>query len=173
MKKRLSSLEIDNETKRQVFWEYIKERLYGSITLLSVEITLLIHVHNMNTGHALFVVLSTIVGLWLASIFSSILASKMIHRENAHGEIIKSIVSHRWLLVSVIPSACLIALSYIPFISLEAALLSSIGFSIVGFMASIASVFIDEKRSFIANFIVISIQAIVVAGIIGIKMMSH
>lgn len=168
------SISIDTEEKRQVFAEYIKERLYGSITLLAVEITLLPHVHQFWTDHALFMIISTTLGLWLASIFSSIIAYKMIHQDNTvHGEIKKSIISHRGILVAAIPSVCIIALSYFPFIPLESTLIASIGFWGIGFLASILAVFLDKEKNFIANFIIISLQIIIVIGILGIKILSH
>lgn len=58
---------------------YLKERIYGSITILALNINFYIHIDHSTSTDMLVTILTTIIGLWLASLVSDILAEKLIH----------------------------------------------------------------------------------------------
>lgn len=111
----------------------------------------------------------------MASIFSSILAYRMVYDGHiAREEIKKSIISHRGLLAEAIPSILIIFLAFIShLVSLQTALLAAIVFTILGFLAAILHIYTDETRNPITNVVIVSVQILFIAIIIFLKVEIH
>ena len=50
--------------------EYLKERIYWSITLLAVDLGIYAQIYKTTVGQAFWIIITTVLWLWLASLFA-------------------------------------------------------------------------------------------------------
>jgi hypothetical protein len=96
----------------EVYAEYLRERIYGSITLAGINLGLLLGVNHISVNHAFTTVITTSLGLWSASLFAEIVSYRIMHEKRmARGEIIHHVIVHRGILVAALPTIVLLTFS--------------------------------------------------------------
>lgn len=149
---------------------FIKEQIYGSFTLLAVNIGLLIK-PGITVEDALITITSTTAGLWLASLLASVIAYRVVHDKNMpRSELIHEITIHRGLLVAAVPSLLMLALSSLGAIEVRTAIIASISLAVVGMTVAILRSAKTQSNSLITALISIGLQAVVAAVIILVKL---
>ena len=149
---------------------FIKEQIYGSFTLLAVNIGLLVKPGIMVRDAAIAIV-STAAGLWLASLLASVIAYRVVHDKNMpRTELVHEFTIHRGLLVAAIPSLLMLALASLTIIEVQTAIIAAISLAIVGMTVAILRSAKTSSNSLITALISIGIQAAVAALIIFVKL---
>lgn len=64
--------------QRDLYAAFLRERLYGTLTLMGVSIGLLLSPET-TLGHAVGSIVGTGAGLWLASFFATVIAHRAVH----------------------------------------------------------------------------------------------
>ncbi|AQT75799.1 MULTISPECIES: hypothetical protein [unclassified Streptomyces] len=110
----------------------LKERLYATITMISVVIGLAVSEHAGAAGAAA-TVLTAAVGLWLAALVADQQAHRVVHSRLATGGELRHML---WvsspLLLSAVGPLILIAASALGVMALQTALYASAGVSVAG-----------------------------------------
>ena len=153
---------------------FLSERIYGTLTILAVNVAQFIELHHTTPQHVMTVVLSTGWGLWLASVIAEMLSYRIVHdKAMPWREARQNLVYHYGILLAMVPSVLLICLAIIEVIELDTALIAAIG---AGLTAMIITVLRSAKTahgSHRAALISIAAQAVFVALVIGIKLLGH
>lgn len=111
---------------RDLYAAYLRERLYGTLTLMAVVASLLA-TGTQSVAHATVSILSTVGGLWLASFFATITAHRVVHdKPLRRNELWHEFIIHRGLLSAAVPSLALLGLAALGFIGLQTALMTDI-----------------------------------------------
>ncbi len=165
--------DINNE-KRELYAEFLSERIYGAITLMAVNISLLVNITTVTIGHAYAVIIFTTLGLWAASLFAFFMSYKIVHGQLIpRAKLARSVVAHRGILDSALPSIILLAVAAMGIISIETALIVDIALA----ATTMAVMTIQASKSTYGNvknaIISVAIQFIIGAAIIGIKLAIH
>lgn len=147
---------------------YLKERIYGSITLLATNIAILLHIYDFTIHSALSTIITTILGLWLAGIFAEILAEKVIWNPSHH-EKKKIFQNSLGILESAKFSIFAIFLAFFEIISLKWAIFSSIILAVLQIIAIIFFVSMKKVNNLWWNFSLIFVQILVFILIISLK----
>ncbi len=149
---------------------FIKEQIYGSLTLLAVNVGLLLE-SKASLSNALVTVTSTAGGLWLASLVAAVIAYRVVHdKKMPWSEFIHELTVHRGILVSAIPSLLMLGLASIELIEVRTAIIASIALGIVAMSVAILRSAKTSSNSYTTAFISIGIQIVVAALIIFIKL---
>lgn len=164
MKKQLS---LEN---REHIAAIIKERIYGSVTVLAVNIGLFLK-DDVTVKHAFIAIISTVVGLWLAGLFASVLAYRVVHDSNMpRGQFIEELIIHRGLLLAGVSSVIMFTLAAIGLISIHTAIIADITLAIVAITVTIMRSAKTSSNSVITALISIAIQAVLAGAIILLKL---
>lgn len=159
--------------------EFTKERIYGSITLLATAIALFIHFDDETTAKVvLFSIVATTVGIWLAAIFSEIIAEKLaenlthwVNTFTYHDK--KEIMFNSlWILYSSVFPLVLSVLAFIKLISVHSALIAMIGMLILQLLFFILLATLHHKNSLLVNIVLLWVQLFFFILIILLKL-SH
>lgn len=158
------------EIKREV----LSERIYGAITLLAVNLGLLLNPKYLTLSHAFSVIITTTLGLWAASLFASFMSYRIVHDNfMPKKEFIHSIIIHRGILLSALPSIIFLAFAATGLIKVQTALTVDIALAFTAMTVMILQSAKTHSNSLKNAFLSISIQAVVAVVIIAIKLFSH
>lgn len=157
---------------RSVYAAFLSERIYGTITLLALTVTLYINYPHITFAHAFSTIVATAFGLWAANLFAEYTAYHVVHnhimpREKA----IDYLITHRGILIGALPTIILLGIAWTGIIEVRTALLTSIivaGAVILLLIFYAAQTTADSKK---ITLLAIIIQAIVAAVIIGIQIL--
>lgn len=153
---------------------YLKERVYGSVTIMAVNFGLLLTVKEITVGHATLVIASTTVGLWIASLFAENTAYRVVHDRRMPWPIFATqIAIHRGLLVAAIPSFLILGVAATGTIELSTALTTDIVLAISATTVLILRAARTSTNSLSTALISASIQLLIAAAVIGVKLASH
>lgn len=159
MKKRFVAL------SREQLAAVLKERIYGSVTILAVNVGLLLKA-DLTLQHAYIAIISTVIGLWLAGLFAVVLAYRVVHDKNMpRREFAHEIAVHRGLLLAGVSSLIMLTLASAHVISLHAAIIADIGLTITAITVTILRAAKTSSNSVITAVISIGVQ-IIIAGLI-------
>lgn len=149
---------------------YIKERIYGSVTVLAVNVGLLLH-DDTTVQSAYITVASTIGGLWLASMFASVLSYRIIH-DNAmkRREFIHELAVHRGLLFAAVPSMLMFSLAAFDVTSIKTAIIADIVLALIALTVTMIIAGKTERNSTKTVIVSIIIQAVIAGLIVLIKL---
>lgn len=162
------------EILKEQYADYLRERIYGALTLLAVNSGLLLEVEVTKTSHAFLVVSLTTVGLWAASLFAEYISYKV-----AHGKLMsmedaqRALIVHRGILSAATPSLLLIILAWLGSIELHTALIASVALESFGLLFIIFRSAQTTFASFKMVIISIVVQVCIVLAIIGVKFLVH
>jgi hypothetical protein len=172
MNKRTLKPLVTNPTKqgRERYAAFLKEQIYGSFTLLAVNVGLLIK-PSLTVESAFITVLSTAFGLWLASLLASVIAYRVVHDKNMpRTEFIHDLTVHRGLLVAAVPSVLMFGLAAFDWIELRTAIIAAISLAVVGMTVAILRSAKTRSNSLTTALISIGVQSAVAALIIVVKL---
>lgn len=172
MKKESLKPLVTNPTKqsRERYAAFLKEQIYGSFTLLAVNIGLLVK-PDVKVESAFITIISTAVGLWLASLLASVIAYRVVHDKNMpRKEFVHELTVHRGLLVAAVPSLLMFTLAAIGAIEIRTALIAAVSLAIVGMTVAILRSAKTGSNSLVTALISVGIQSAVAAAIILIKL---
>ena len=149
---------------------FVKERIYGSVTLLAINVSLLVH-EGLTVKYAFSAILATALGLWLASIFAAVTAYRIVHDKNMpREEIVHEFTIHRGLLFAALPSVIMLSLAAFEIIALKTAIIADISLAIVAMIITIMRSAKTSSNSLQTALISVLIQAGVAGLIIVIKL---
>lgn len=152
---------------------FVKERIYGSVTILALNFSMLFK-SNLTVGDAYITVIATIVGLWLASQFASVLGYRIVHDKNMpRTEFIHEIAIHRGMLLAAVPSMIMFSLAAFDLIALRTALIVDIALAIVALTVTLSRSGKTKSNSLKMASISVLIQAAVAGLIILVKLGSE
>ncbi|MET9625735.1 MULTISPECIES: hypothetical protein [unclassified Streptomyces] len=115
--------------------ERLKERLYATITMISVVIGLSVAEHPSTTGAAATVATAA-VGLWLAALVADQQAHRVVHGRLASGaELRRMLWVDSPLLLSAVGPLVLVGAAALDVMSLHTALVASAGVSVASLFA--------------------------------------
>lgn len=158
------------EKDPHIYAEYLKERMYGLLTLMAVNVGLLVSAHKITVGYAAVTIAITAFGLWSASLLASYLAYRVAHdaampRYRAGHEM----MIHRGLLLAALPSLTMLTFVAADWIALATALLIDI--VLAGFTLTL-TVFRSAKtahNSWLSATIIALVQLAIILSIVFIK----
>jgi len=154
--------------------DFMKERIYATITLLAVIAILWEGAGHYTPGKAALSILATALALWLASSISTQMSYKVAHGKiMPRRQFISNEVKHAVLLLSAFFPLLLVGVSSLGFISLKLALF-------VAMITSIGSLFlwsIRAGRSMHSSFKVILVvgclETLVGLGVVALKIFAE
>ena len=106
--------------------EYLKERIYWSITLLAVDLGIYAHIDNTTVGQAFWIIITTVLWLWLASLFAELLSYKVFNESLCEGKRKEEFHNSLWVLLSSAMSLFMLWLAFFSIITLKSAVLWAI-----------------------------------------------
>lgn len=155
---------------RETRAEFAKERIYGSVTILALNFSMLFK-SSVTVADAYITVIATITGLWLASMFASVLSYRIIHDKNMpQSDFIHELAVHRGMLLAAVPSLIMFSLAALEIIAIRTALIADIALALIALTVTIARSGKTRSNSFKTAIISISIQAVVAGLIILVKL---
>lgn len=151
------------------FWTenpgFTKERIYGSITLLATSIGLFSHFdEHMAPSFVAITIFTTTIGIWLAAIFSEVIAEKLAENfsggENpfTHHDKKELFANSLGILHSAFFPIVLSILAHFKIISLHTALVAMMTMMSLQLIFFIILATLHRKNSFLLNIILISAQ---------------
>lgn len=163
-----------SESELDYIADFMKERIYATITLLAVLAVLWEGASHYSHTKAALSVFTAALALWLASSISTQMAHQAAHGKlMSRDEFIRSEVKHAALLLSAFFPLLLIGLSWIGLIGLKTALLIAI-------IISIFSLFIWSVRagrsmhtSFKVILVVGCLETLVGLGVVALKIFAE
>lgn len=115
------------EKDPHVYAEYLKERMYGLLTLMAVNVGLLVSASKISVGYAAITISVTAFGLWSASMLASYLAYRVAHdAAMPRYRLGHEMMVHRGLLFAALPSLVMLVFAAVDWITLATALLIDI-----------------------------------------------
>lgn len=169
---------LDRTSRRQALTieettEFLKERIYATITLLALLATLWQSAQHVTAKGAIFSVVGTVIGLWLAVGIAARMSYKVAHGKNMNAlEYIKISRTHSALLAPAFPVVMLILISLTDLFSLKTALFASM----IALLLSFAGFSLLAGRRIHSNWMEIVItsgfEILLGIGIIGLKIIA-
>ena len=151
----------------------MKERIYGAVTLMAVNAGFLLQ-PNLTVNHAFVIIVSTTLGLWLASMFAAVMAFRLVHDRNMpRDEYVHELTIHRGLLFAAVPSVIMLSLAAFELIELRTAIIADISLAIVAMTVTIIRSAKTSTNTIQTALISIGLQALVAGIIIVIKLGAH
>lgn len=149
---------------------FVKERIYGGVTVLAVNVGMLLK-SGLTAEHALITIVSTIFGLWLASIFAAVLSYRIVHDKNMpREEFIHELTIHRGLLLAAVPSILMFSLAILELIAVRTAIIADICLAVIAMTVTILRSSKTKNNSFSTALISVGIQVAVAGLIIIVKL---
>lgn len=153
--------------------DYFKERIYGAVTLMAVNIGLLAQ-RNITTEHALLTVIATIAGLWLATLFASATSYRIVHgTDMPRKDITREVIASRGLLSAAISSVIMLLIALTGLIHVQTALTTDIILTLVTLTFIILRSARVMANSWLTGIFSVGIQVVLAMLIIFIKLRSH
>lgn len=155
---------------RKLLAALMRERIYGSVTVLAVNIGLLLKT-GVTVEHAFIAIITTIVGLWLAGLFASVFSHKIVHGTAiSRAEFLHEIIIHRGLLLAGSSSIIMLTLAALNVVSLHSAILTDIVLTITSMTILLLRNTKAGRNTIITAAISITFQAVIVGAIILLKL---
>lgn len=159
-----------NKQTREQRLAFTNERIYGSVTVLAINVGLLVK-DDSSISNAFITIVSTVFGLWLASLFAAVVAYRVVHDSNMpRHDFIHELTAHRGLLVAGIPSLAMLGLAALGLIALPTAIIASISLAAISTVVTVLRSGKTKSNSIITALTVAAIQAVVVGLIIVVKL---
>lgn len=154
---------------RHIYAGYLRERLYGTVTLTGLMIAMLLN--DMQSARTGFVtILSVTGGLWLAGFFASITAHRVVQDDSLTGrELWHEFVIHRGLMSAAALPLFFFGLAWIGVITVSTALMIGIVLSVFYTAALVAKAARTKQNSLRQAIIITLIQLGIAALIVYIK----
>ena len=159
----------NSETKKEYIAELLKERIYATLALLAVLIS--IDTKHYDPLHAVYIICGTIISLWAASIVATQMSRRLIFPgqldpvQETHHQLRR----HAPMLASLAFPLLMIALAAIHLISLEVA----INISIISALVLLAGWSIGSARSLSTKklpiFVLVAIELGIGLAIVALK----
>ena len=156
--------------------EYYKERFYGAITVMALNITLLFSQESITSETAFFLVLSTVLGLWTAGVFASIVSARVVHKTERmqSKRVTATFLTHRGILQSGFVTLLIVGLSiFFEFLDLETALQLSLILSLLRISVTVIDALAKNDRHFFYNALSVFLQILAVCVVIFLKNLSE
>lgn len=155
---------------RQKQADFLRERLYGSITLVAVYFGLLAQM-GLRISQAFTVLLTTAFGLWLAGMVATLLAYRITHdKPMPRREFIYELTVHRGLLVAAVPAFLMLCFAGLDLIALRTAIIASLVLGLTSVMVAIIRSAKTSSNSLVTAAISVAIQAALAILIIALKL---
>lgn len=140
--------------------------------MLAVNIGMLLKVDDgLTVRHAFITIITTVVGLWLAGIFSSVLSHKIVHQKNmSRNEFAHELLVHRGLLMAGWSSIIMLTLSAFGIVSLYTAILADIILTIVAFTITLLRGTKINNNTLVTTAISVGLQLLIIAAIVFLKL---
>lgn len=156
----------DRETRAA----FTKERIYGSVTVLAVNFSMLFK-SGVTVSDAYITVTATIGGLWLASMFASVMSYRIVHDKNMPRTVfIHDLAIHRGLLLAAVPSLIMFSLAALDIIAIRTALIADIALALIALTVTLFRSGKTRTNTLTTALVSVSIQAAVAAAIIFVKL---
>lgn len=149
--------------------EFIKERIYGAITLLAVNIGLFTHRDELSSSEMFTVILTTSLGLWLAGVFAGVLSSELTKENLSSTEKRHRFRASLGILDSAKASLILGTLAIFGIISVQAAVVSAVMLSSIEIIGVIVMITLRKEKNFLANSMLFVSQIAVFSSILFLK----
>lgn len=149
---------------------FVKERIYGTVTLLAINTSLLIH-EGLTVKYAFSAILATAFGLWMASIFAAVTSYRIVHdRVMPRDHVVHEFTIHRGLLLAAVPSVIMLSLAAFELVALRTAIITDICLAVVALTVTILRSAKTSSNSLTTALISVAIQAAVAVLIVLIKL---
>ena len=159
-----------NTMSRELTASLLKERIYGGVTVLAVNVGLLLKT-GLTVEHAFITIISTVIGLWLAGLFAVVLSYRIVHDKNMpRREFIHEIVVHRGLLLAGVSSIIMLTLASVDLIGIRTAIIADISLTVVAMTVAIIRSAKTSTNTYVIALISIAAQAVVAGLIILLKL---
>lgn len=154
---------------------FMKERLYGAVTLLAVNFGLLAQTGGgLTIKQAFITILTTTFGLWAASLLASVLAYRVVHDKNMpRKDFVYEVTVHRGLLLAAVPSVLMLSLAGLDVIELRTAIIADITLALTAMGVTILRSAKTESNSFVTAAISIALQTGFAVAVIVLKLGGH
>ncbi|WP_210491010.1 hypothetical protein [Patulibacter sp. SYSU D01012] len=154
--------------------EHLRERVYGTITVLASILTLAAPDYHGEAGTAALTLVLTVVGLWAASLFADLTAHLAVHGEGPHRDERRALLaSHREILACAIAPTILVLSTLTGWWELETALRWAAGVQ-VGTLALVGLLAVRGTRIPLwGRVVVVAGQVGLGLGIVLIKLLAH
>ena len=163
---------IPHTSDRELYAEFLRERVYGSITLMAINIGLLLDVERLTVQHAYVVIITTAIGLWAAGLYAEFVAYRVMNDKNMpRSLLVRTIVSHRGILVSAVPSLIILSLAAFGVIELRTALITDILLAITAMTILIIRSASTSQNNQTTTLIAVAAQALIAACVVGVKLL--
>lgn len=106
--------------------EFLKLRIYGTITLMAANVGLLLQ-GDTEVRQAVIVILATTFGLWSAGLMSEFIAHRIVHEKaTPQTTVLHELNTHRGILLAALPSLITLTLAGLDIIEAQTALIANI-----------------------------------------------
>lgn len=162
---------IKTEEQKEYIAELLKERIYATLALLAVLIS--IDTTHYSSLHAVYIICGTIISLWAASIVATQMSRRVIFQGQLDHtqEIRHQMRRHAPMLASLVFPLIMLSLAMINLISLEVA----VNISIISALLLLAGWSIGSARSLRAKklptFVLVAIELAIGLSIVGLKVL--
>lgn len=154
--------------------QYLRERIYGSLTLMAVNLGLLLSVERITPTHALGVVLSTAFGLWGASLLAEYISYRVTHDASMPLSALRhEFIVHRALLLSALPSVIILGFVLLDALSLRTGLIIDVGLAIIALSVTVFRSAKTAQNSHSTALISVGLQLLAVSVVLIIKLLAH
>lgn len=152
--------------------EYLRERIYGSITILALNISIYTNIEHTTVKTAFISILTTSFWLWLAAVFSEILAHHIVEKEESikcTPQKQENVLNTLWILDSTKMSILLIFIAFLWFINLKTAILTSIITTIIYFLFMLYFITVKKEKNIWFGISIFIVQVIIFLIILNLK----
>jgi hypothetical protein len=157
-------------TDSHVYAEYLRERIYGLLTLMAVNTSMLMSEKAVTVRYAMLTIIITTSGLWAASMIAAYVSFRIahdIHMPNYH--LTHELSVHRGLLWAGVPSIVMLCMAAFGWIEVSTALLCDVALAGSGLLVSVWRSAKTQHNSYRDAVILSVIQLAVVAAIVAVK----
>lgn len=158
---------------RELHAEFIRERIYGAVTLMAVSAGLLFVYDDITVGHAFSVITSTALGLWAASLFAFFMSHRLVHDTPMNRkEAWRGIIAHRGILVSATAPILLLLVAATGLIEVQTALTAQIVL-VIASMIFLSLRSTNPETRLRDSIISVLVQVLAAGTVISIKLISY
>lgn len=163
-----------SKEEKKVYASFLAERLYGTFTILVLNIGLLSDVENIGKKYALLAIITTTIGLVMASFFSKEMAHKVVHGKAMDKvKVRKTLASKVGIIMAAVPSLIFVSLSYFGLFNMKTALEITVVSEVITILVYVIRAAYTRGGTKLTRLISISLQFIVAAIIVAIKLFVH
>lgn len=166
--KPLTKAPKDQSKKKRA--EFIKYRIYGGVTILAVNVGLLVK-SGVTVNYAYISIITTIIGLWLASIFAEVLSYRIVNDKNMpKADFVHEVTVHRGLLLAAVPSMLMFSLAAFELIAIRTAIIADICLVIIAMTLTILQSSKTKSNSLKTALVSVILQSAAAALIVLVKL---